>query len=114
LNPETRLNLQIPGFWIPMVKWCNGIFLWSPCQQGRRVLQPCAPLTGHFFYYLLFFWGGKYFFFDAARWQQKRPSNVVRATDEDLRPLHDYCPREKCVPIYLFLSLYTHLGYFVV
>ncbi len=25
-NQESA-SMQIPGFWIPMVKWCNGIFL---------------------------------------------------------------------------------------
>ncbi len=26
---QRRIPSQIPCFWIPMVKWCNGILLWS-------------------------------------------------------------------------------------
>jgi hypothetical protein len=27
LESRNQDSAQIPGFWIPMVKWCNGIFL---------------------------------------------------------------------------------------
>ncbi len=27
LESRNQESAQIPGFWIPMVKWCNGIFL---------------------------------------------------------------------------------------
>ena len=29
LDSRNQESAQIPGFWNPMVKWCNGIFLWS-------------------------------------------------------------------------------------
>jgi hypothetical protein len=28
LESRNQKSAQISGFWIPMVKWCNGIFLW--------------------------------------------------------------------------------------
>ncbi len=29
MESRNKESAQIPCFWIPMVKWCNGIFLWS-------------------------------------------------------------------------------------